>query len=168
MIHSNRLICCEPVQEDFERFYEIHTDPETNLFNPNGAMSFEMAEKAFASITAHWKEQGFGPWSIREKDAPEYIIGFGGLDYRLYGSEEKLNLGYRFDKKYWGKGYATELAESAIVFGFNEINKPEIFAIVRPKHLASIKVLEKCNMRPVGDLNDVPNTENSLLYKIER
>jgi [ribosomal protein S5]-alanine N-acetyltransferase len=168
MKNSNRLILCKPVKADFERFYEIHSDPETNIFNPNGAMNFEMAEKAFTKMTDHWKENGFGTWSIREKENSEFIIGFGGLDYRLYGNETKLNLGYRFDKGYWGKGYATELAQNAIEFGFNELHLKEIFAIVRPKHLVSIKVLEKCSMRLVDELNDVPNGENSLIYKIEK
>jgi [ribosomal protein S5]-alanine N-acetyltransferase len=152
MKHSARLILCKPVDADLQRFYEINADPETNLFNPNGAMNFETAEK------------GFGTWSIREKEDPGYIIGFGGLCNRLYGEEVKLNLGYRFDKEYWGKGYATELSQYAIAFGFDELNINGIFALVRPRHLASIKVLEKCKMKLVDELDDVPN---ALLFKNE-
>ena len=141
---------------------------KTNLFNPTGPMNFKTAEKAFAEITEHWNKNGFGVWGIREKEDPTFIIGFGGLSDRFYGNEIKLNLGYRFDKKYWHKGYATELAQYAIAFGFTELEKKEVFAIVRPKHLASIKVLEKCTMRLFGELNDVENEENSLIYKIEK
>jgi RimJ/RimL family protein N-acetyltransferase len=79
-----------------------------------------------------------------------------------------LNLGYRFDKNYWGKGYATELSRYAIEFGLYELNKKEIFAIVRPTHIVSIKVLEKCNMKLFGELDDVPNEAHSLVYKIEK
>jgi len=166
MKNSKRLAYSQPVKEDFERFYEIHSDPDTNLFNPNGPMNLSMAEIAFTKLLDHWNEKGFGTWSIREKENSGFIIGFGGLDYRLYGTETKLNLGYRFDKNYWGKGYATELAETAIEFGFNELKKPEIFAIVRPKHLASIKVLEKCGMKLFAEKDDVPGQANSLIYKI--
>lgn len=165
---SNRLIFGQPAKEDFKRFYEINADPGTNLFNPKGAMNLETAEKVFSEMMEHWKMKGFGTWSIREKENPGFVIGFGGLSDRLYGEETKLNLGYRFDKKYWGKGYATELAQNAIAFGLIELNKKEIFAIVRPKHLASIKVLEKCKMKLVGELNDVENDDNSLVYKIEK
>jgi len=168
MKSSGRLILTKPVKKDLTRFYEINADPETNLFNPNGPMNFETAEKAFSEMTEHWKINGFGSWSIREKENPDYIIGFGGLADRLYGNETKLNLGYRFDKKYWGKGYATELAQHAIAYGFNELNKKEIFAIVRPTHLVSVKVLEKCHMKLFDELNDVQNAENSLIYKIEK
>ena len=140
---SGRLILDKPAKEDFKRFYEINADPDTNLFNPNGTMNFETAKKSFDEMMEHWKETGFGTWSIKEKENPDFIIGFGGLSDRLYGAETKLNLGYRFDKNYWGKGYATELAQHAIEFGLKELNKTEIFAIVRPKHDVSIKILEK-------------------------
>lgn len=168
MRYSNSLFFEKPLKADFNRFYEINSDPDTNLFNPNGAMSLETAEIVFNEMIKYWNVNGFGTWSIREKENPEYIIGFGGLSHRQYGNETKLNLGYRFDKKYWGKGYATELAQSAIEFGINELNLNEIFAIVRPNHLASIKVLEKCKMKLIDELNDVPNEKNSLIYKIER
>jgi RimJ/RimL family protein N-acetyltransferase len=164
---SDRLILEKPVQQDFKRFHEINADPETNLFNPNGAMSLETAQKAFDEILKHWEVNGFGVWRVREKENPEFVIGFGGLSDRLYGTETKLNLGYRFDKDYWGKGYATELAKHAIAFGFKELDKKEIFAIVRPKHLSSINVLEKCKMKLFGELNDVQNEESSLIYSIE-
>ena len=168
MISSSRLLFAQPVQEDFNRFYEIHSDPETNLFNPNGPMNLETATAVFKEILAHWEAQGFGSWSIREKDDPAFIIGFGGLSDRWYGDEIKLNLGYRFDKNYWGKGYATELAQKAVAFGFTELHIKEIFAVVRPAHLVSIKVLEKCNMQLAGTLDDVENAPHSLVYKIEQ
>jgi ribosomal-protein-alanine N-acetyltransferase len=165
---TTRLILARPVREDFKRFYEVNADPETNLFNPNGAMSFDTAEKVFNEMMMHWVENGFGTWSVKEKENPALIIGFGGLADRLYGNEMKLNLGYRFDKQYWGKGYATELATNAIKFGLNELNQDELFAIVRPKHMASIRVLEKCGMIIVGELDDVEGEENSLVYRISK
>ncbi|SOE23688.1 Protein N-acetyltransferase, RimJ/RimL family [Spirosomataceae bacterium TFI 002] len=163
-----RLVYLKPSKEDFDRFYEIHSDPETNLFNPNGAMNEAKAEQSYATLLDHWDKYSFGTWCISEKANPAYVIGFGGLDHRPYGTELKLNLGYRFDKKFWGKGYATELANHVIDHGFSELGKKEIFAIVRPNHLASIKVLEKCNMKLIDELNDVPNKKNSLIYQIHK
>ncbi len=50
MIYSERLIFEEPKVNDFDRFYEINADPETNFFNPNGAMNFETAKIVFDEI----------------------------------------------------------------------------------------------------------------------
>jgi RimJ/RimL family protein N-acetyltransferase len=167
MQQTDRLILIRPQARDFDRYYEIHSDPETNLFNPSGPMNLDKAKASFAVMTAHWDEHGFGTWAIKEKGAAT-IIGFGGLSYRMYGDELKLNLGYRFDKNFWGKGYATELASYAISYGFSELPIDKIFAIVRPKHTVSIKVLEKCNMQLYGKLNDVPDQEDSLVFIIEK
>ena len=167
MHNSNRLVLDKPQTADFGRFYEIHSDPKTNLFNPGGPMNMEKAKEVFNEWLTHWNEYNFGAWAIKLKGT-ETIAGFGGLSYRMYGDELKLNLGYRFDAAFWGQGYATELAKYTIVYGFSELQKDKIFAIVRPKHAVSIKVLEKCGMQLSGKLNDVPGEEESLVYIIEK
>jgi len=165
---TERLILRKPTEEDFERFFEINKDPETNLHNPSGPMSLEKAENTFTRMLEHWKKYNFGGWAIVEKDNPEKVIGFGGLSYKMYDDEEKLNLGYRFAPEAWGKGYATEFSKKTINFGFNDINEKEIFGVVRPDNIASVKVLEKAGMIQIGKLNDVPNQPESLVYKIRK
>ncbi len=167
MEFADNLVVARPLQEDFGRFLEIYSDPQTNLFNPKGPMNANIARIVFSHLLDHWKEKGFGVWKITEKNNPSYIIGFGGLSYRLYVDEIKLNLGYRLDKSFWGKGYATALSLRAIHYGLKELKLKEIFALVRPNHVASIKVLEKSGMRLAGELADVENDRNSLVYQIE-
>nr|WP_315031801.1 GNAT family N-acetyltransferase [uncultured Chryseobacterium sp.] len=168
MIATERLILRKPVKEDFKIFFEINHDPETNIHNPSGPMSFEKAESTFTRMLDHWETYHFGSWAIVEKESPENIIGFGGLSYRFYGEKEKLNLGYRFASQAWGKGYATEFTKKAIDLGFNEHRQGEIFALVRPSNLASVKVLEKAGMIKIGTLNDVPGQPESLVYRIQK
>ena len=167
MIATERLILRKPAKEDFESFFEINHDLETNIHNPGGPMSFEKAENTFTRMLDHWDTHHFGSWAIAEKNNPENIIGFGGLSYKSYGDKEKLNLGYRFASQAWGKGYATEFTKKAIDFGFKE-NNEEIFAIVRPTNIASVKVLEKAGMIKIGTLNDVPGQPESLVYRIQK
>jgi [ribosomal protein S5]-alanine N-acetyltransferase len=164
---SNRLVFDRPVKDDFERFYAIHSDPQTNLFNPAGPMNREKATTVFADLLTHWHTHQFGVWQVR-LHISDTVIGFGGLDYRMYGDELKLNLGYRFDTAYWGKGYATELSQYAICFGFETLQVNKIYALVRPRHLLSINVLEKCGLKHCGVLNDVPGEEWSLVFCIEQ
>lgn len=166
MPETDRLLLDIPCQGDFTKYFEIHSDPQTNLFNPKGPLNLENAGIAFARFLNHWNEHGFGSWIVRLKNTGA-IIGFGGLSMRLYGDEWKLNLGYRFDKNYWGQGYATELAKYTILYAFSELKADKIFAIVRPKHSVSVRVLEKCGMKLYGTLNDVPGEAESLVYIIE-
>lgn len=165
MIFSERLFYKVPEESDFERYFEIHSDPQTNLFNPAGPMDYEKAVEGFKKFKQHWGDHGFGSWTIIEKNSGQ-IIGFGGLSKRMYGDEEKVNLGYRLGTDSWGKGYATEISNFAIKYGFEELKFTNIFAVVRPAHTASINVLEKCGLKYFGTLDDVPGKEESLVYFI--
>jgi len=164
---TENLILRKPENDDFERFFEINRDPQTNLYNPSGPMNIEKAEGTFKRMQEHWDQYNFGGWTIIAKENKS-IIGFGGLSYKMYGEKEKLNLGYRFAVEAWGKGYATEFTKKAIEFGFISISKEEIFGIVRPDNIASVKVLEKAGMMRMGTLNDVPGQPESLVYRIQK
>lgn len=166
MKKTDNLVFERPAESDFNRFLEINSDPENNLYNPHGAMNFENARSTFDNILQHWEKNNFGVWKINEIGNPDFAIGFGGLSHRKYGDELKLNLGYRLDKNYWGKGYATQLAKSAIDYAFTGLKFDEVYALVRPNNLASIRVLEKCKMELFDSLADVPNEESSLIYRI--
>jgi RimJ/RimL family protein N-acetyltransferase len=68
------------------------------------------------------------------------FLGWCGLKY-LFETNE-VDLGYRFMKKFWGKGYATEAALACIEYGFATLNLHQIVGRALPGNLASIKVLE--------------------------
>ncbi|NUY79373.1 GNAT family N-acetyltransferase [Flavobacterium sp. MAH-1] len=166
MLFSERLSLDRPRNEDFTRYYEINSDPQTNLFNPKGPMDFDTARTRFDGFLQHWEERDFGSWVVRLKDSG-HIIGFGGLSYLMYGDQLRLNLGYRFDQAAWHKGYATELSRFAIAHGFSDLRLSEIYALVRPSHSVSIKILEKCGLTSFGTLDDAPGQHHSLVYRIE-
>ncbi|MCW3465183.1 GNAT family N-acetyltransferase [Chitinophaga nivalis] len=167
--YTDRLLLDALQPSDLTRYFEIFSDPATNLYNPSGPLkSLEEARAIFDRQLTHWTEHHFGTWAIKLKDDPATLIGFGGLTYRKYGDELKLNLGYRFDKDHWGKGYATELAKYAIDFCFNHLQKETVWALVRPYNTVSVKVLEKAGMLLVSDLDDVPGEVKSLVFQATR
>jgi ribosomal-protein-alanine N-acetyltransferase len=58
-----------------------------------------------------------------------------------------IELGYRFARKHWGRGYATEAAATMLRRGFEELRLPRIGAIVDVRNVASERVLQKIGMR---------------------
>ena len=56
------------------------------------------------------------------------------------------------DDDTWGKGYASEIAEAALRFGFEELGLPAIVAAAAPENIASLRVLAKAGMRRDPDL----------------
>lgn len=164
---AQRLTYRKPELSDLQRLFAIFGDPQTNLFNPNGPMaSLEDAQRLLNHWLAQWAEHGYGWWAIALKEAPEHVIGFGGVAPLNYLTERRLNLGYRFAVEAWGQGYATELGRDALAMAFETLELPEVFGLVRPDHAASIRVLEKLGMQPFGLLDDVPGKAPSRVFRI--
>ncbi|WP_308812204.1 GNAT family N-acetyltransferase [Pseudomonas japonica] len=150
-IYGPRLTFRKPKVSDLPRLFEIYSDSRTQVFAPAGPLAtLTQAESLLGQWLNHWDQQGYGWWSIANKAEPERVIGFGGIAYDDYLGEPRLDIGYCFAVEAWGKGYATELGEVALrcAFGTPGINR--VWAVVRPDHAASIRVLEKIGMQRCG------------------
>jgi RimJ/RimL family protein N-acetyltransferase len=66
---------------------------------------------------------------------------------KALGIGEPIELGYRYAKRHWGKGYAKEAARAMLRRGFEELNLLEIVAIVDIRNGASERVLQKLGMK---------------------
>ena len=162
-----RLIYRPPQPADVQRLFAIFGDPQTNLFNPAGPMvTLGDAQRLLDRWLGQWAAQGYGWWAIARNEAPDHIIGFGGIAPLHYLAEQRINLGYRFAVEAWGQGYATELGRDALAQAFETLGVPEVFGLVRPDHAASIRVLEKIGMQPFGVLDDVPGKSPSRVFRI--
>ena len=84
----------------------------------------------------------YGRFAVELKSTGKFI-GFAGLKY--LPELDEVDLGYRFIKAEWGKGYATEAAKACIDFGFNQLKLSSIIALTLPENTASIRVPEKLN-----------------------
>ena len=162
-----RLIYRRPQLSDVQRLFAIFGDPQTNRFNPAGPMaSLEVAQRLLDHWLQQWATAGYGWWAVARTEAPDHIIGFGGVAPLNYLTERRINLGYRFAVEAWGQGYATELGRDALKLAFETLGLPEVFGLVRPDHAASIRVLEKIGMQPFGTLDDVPGQAPSRVLRI--
>lgn len=165
----DRLIYRMPQPFDAQRLFAIYSDPKTNLFNPAGPMrDLVEAQGLLSRWIEHWEKHLYGAWAIARSDAPECVIGFGGISAHDYLAEQRVNLGYRFAVEVWGHGYATQLGRDALTYAFEKLCLPEVYGLVRPDHKASIRVLEKIGMQPFGQLDDFPGKAPSLMFKALR
>jgi RimJ/RimL family protein N-acetyltransferase len=71
-------------------------------------------------------------------------IGFSGLKYLPdYG---ETDIGYRFMRRYWGLGLATESARPLMDYGREVLGLERIVGIVDPDNVASVRVLQKLDL----------------------
>jgi len=76
----------------------------------------------------------------------------------------QTDIGFRFFKQHWGKGYATEAGKACIEYGFSTLNLPKIVGRVMKDNVASIRVLEKLGMTFVREMEF--ELHDGCLYKI--
>ena len=64
------------------------------------------------------------------------------------GPEEEVEIGYLLKRRFWHKGYATEVASGCRDYAFQALNLPRVTSIIREDNLASRLVAERVGMRP--------------------
>lgn len=163
ILETERLYLREITVEDAEQAYLLNSDVEVIKYT--GDSSFESIEEAkqFLEKYEHYQKYGFGRWAVILKSNDEFL-GWCGLKY-----DEALNeydIGFRFFKKHWNKGYATEAAKACIQLGFEKFKMPVILGRVMKENFASQRVLEKLGLQYYK--NGTCGGEESLIYKIEK
>jgi len=86
-------------------------------------------------------------WHVEEKITPGFIGCCGLLPLEDSGM---IEIGYRFVRKVWGRGLATEAVAAALDHGFRHLGLARIVAITDRRNLASQRVLQKIGLRPTG------------------
>ena len=97
----------------------------------------------FINNYSHYQKYGFGRWNVELKSTGEYL-GWCGLKY--LSSLKEIDLGYRFMRKYWGQGYATESSIACLNYGFCQLKIERIVGRAMSVNTASINVLKKVGM----------------------
>ena len=67
---------------------------------------------------------------------------------------KNASIGYFLDSAHWGNGYATEMLEALIRFGFDDLELHRLYVNCDEENRASRKVLEKAGMQQEGLLRE--------------
>jgi ribosomal-protein-alanine N-acetyltransferase len=110
-----------------------------------------------------FSEEGLGLFGVRLRGSEE-LVGFCGF-IRLEGMEEP-ELGYELLPQVWGRGLATEAALACIGYAFEVAGLERVIAGADAPNAASLRVMEKLGMKPIGSLNPrVPEDPYYALYR---
>jgi RimJ/RimL family protein N-acetyltransferase len=75
-----------------------------------------------------------------------------------------IEVGWRLGIEFRGKGYATEAAEAALRWGFEELGIDEIVSIYEPENVASGRVMDRLGFGP-GSATTDPGRDPPLLVR---
>ncbi|KAN0025375.1 hypothetical protein ACTFIU_003636 [Dictyostelium citrinum] len=159
-LESQRLYFRELESDDDEKLFELDSDQEVHKYLESAVINIDQCREAIKNIQNQYKLNGTGRMAVIIKETNEFI-GWAGLklEHNINGHESFYDIGYRFIKRYWGKGYATEATQFFINYGFNIMKIDKICAFVDKDNIASRKVLEKSGLKFIEMFKDDDNEE---------
>jgi RimJ/RimL family protein N-acetyltransferase len=149
-ITTDRLIMRPPTRDDFEDCAMLWADPEVVRYIGGKPSAREESWARLTRYVGHWSLQGYGFWSLRERDTGRYAGEVGLADFKrnvtpsLSGAQE---MGWVLGTWAHGKGYATEAVRAAL--GWNERHFPSarLVCMIEPANIPSLRVAEKCGFK---------------------
>ncbi|MDR7275876.1 GNAT family N-acetyltransferase [Catenuloplanes atrovinosus] len=104
-----RLLLSTPAPDDLDELFGLYSDPRVWAADPLARHdSPEQTARMLDVWRRAWERDGHGMWVARRADGT--FVGIGGCFIR-YGVA--WNLGFRLLPRFWGHGYAQELAAAA-------------------------------------------------------
>lgn len=161
ILKTKRLTLREFELSDANSLYELNSDPEVIKYTGDPPFKNIEDAKEFILNYSHYKKYGFGRWAVILNSTNEFI-GWCGIKY----TEEKdeHDLGFRFFRKYWGEGYASESAAACVDYAYNLLNINKLYGRAMKDNIASIRVLEKIGMKYSYDFK-FDNTDGVVYIK---
>lgn len=147
MLVSDRLILRQWQQRDLVPFAAMNADPEVMRHFP-APLDAQQSNALAGRLCQLIARDGWGFWALETRSHAEFI-GFVGLRETVpdmpFGA--CIEIGWRLASAHWRKGYASEAAERALRFGFEELALKEIVSFTALPNLPSQAVMRKIGMR---------------------
>jgi len=143
-METPRLFLREMLPADAKDFFQLNLDPEVIRYT--GDVPFESFEKSEQFLEKYpgytYEHCGYGRWTCILKETGENV-GWCGI--RLH-EDGQVDLGYRFHKRFWNKGLATEASFASLKLAFEFFKLEEVYACAHEENLASIRIMQKTGM----------------------
>jgi len=144
VIETIRLLLRKFTGQDADLLFQLNSDPEVTRYTHDPILNHEQAQEILEQvILPQYALYNYGRWAVHLKEDLQFI-GWCGL--KFIAERNEVDLGYRFLRSAWGKGYATEAAYASIHYGFEKFRLNTIVGRALPENSGSINVLEKCGM----------------------
>lgn len=149
-VETSRVLLRFLTKNDADNLIELDSDPDVMKYISNGVPSTKddvdrAIERALLVQSRHDGQLGY--WAVIEKSTGAFM-GWFMLRPPLADpfNCQRVELGYRLKKRYWGVGHATEIARALIERRLEVSSGEEIFAIAGKGNEASQAILRKVGL----------------------
>ena len=148
---TRRLRFREMTHTDLDEMADLLGDPRVMEFYP-APKSRDEAAQWISWNQENYHTYGFGLWII-ETHSGEFV-GDCGLTWQQVNGTPQLEVGYHVRSALQGQGFATEAAVACRDFARQELDAPDLVAIIHPANAASERVARKIGMNRRDDDHD--------------
>lgn len=170
VLNGPRLLLRDFTLEDWQDVYTYASRPEACRFQAWGPDTSEESRAYVERIVAQAQARPRTAYQLAVVFPPTgTVIGAGGLtisNQHFHSGE----LSYIIHPDYWKRGYATEVAQTLLTFGFTALHLHRISATCDPRNLASERALQKLGMHYEGRMRETmfirDGWRDSVLYSL--
>lgn len=144
VLETSRLLLREMNQADYPSIAAIVQEEKT-MYAYEGPFSDAETQAWLEKNRMRYKQDGFGLWAVILRETG-LMIGMAGLSWQSIDQTQVLEIGYLFNKHYWGMGFATEAAKACKEYAFTVLDAKEVYSIIRDTNIASMNVAIRSGM----------------------
>ncbi len=146
-IETARLLLRNWQASDLAAFVAMNRDAEVMRYFP-ALLTEEQSLVFYSRIQQHIASHGFGLYAVIIKETRAFA-GFTGCMIPAFEASFTpcVEIGWRFNKRYWGQGLAKEAALACLEFGFTKLGFEEIVSFTSIHNHPSEKLMQKIGMQ---------------------
>lgn len=166
-LFSPRLRYVSFTPEHLNDYFSLESNPLVmKYYRRKASTSLEDSKPFFEKYMNYMaRHPQYGGFSVFHRDSGEFIGIAVIMHIELNDQNNDFELGYRLDPKFWNQGYATEMAQRMLEYGFHERGLTEIFGTINPENIISGQILKKIGMKEIGTST---HHGGSTLFKISK
>lgn len=142
-VETPRLLLRPWAEEDRAELERLFGDPAVR-----GGRNFSqdrIAQLADDSLR-QWRVNGFGPWAAIYRASGSWVGRIGLDELTTWPETDKVEVGFELHQAWWGRGLATEGAQAALRFGFEQHGLNRIISVTAAAHASARRVMEKLGL----------------------
>ena len=140
-LETERLLLREITHDDFADLHAFWSDAEAMRYFPR-TLDEEAMRAWIERNLKRYEQYGYGLWAVILKET-HVFTGDCGLMWQDVDGVEELEVGYHFNKAFWGRGLATEAARGCMEYARTQLGRERIISLIRPENLPSRRVAER-------------------------
>jgi RimJ/RimL family protein N-acetyltransferase len=147
-VETPRLTLRPFVAEDFDALHAMRSNEEVSRYLYDEPFSPDRTRELLARRIAatSWTAEGDWLGAVAVERESGIVVGEVGL-FWISERDRTAEIGFIFDPRHQGKGFATEAARALVDWAFGTVGLHRVIGRTEARNTASNRVLEKLGMR---------------------